>query len=101
MPGDQLHPRVQDGLDRIAAAVFGTSDLQLEIPRAAVDPFGIVTDKTDSLNPMDAFDIPGVDPSALAMDVAKQLSGGGMSLKDPFWDIRGHDLAAGVISGAA
>lgn len=66
-----------------------------------IDPFGLVTDKTDSLNPMDAFDIPGVDPSALAMDVAKQLSGGGQSLKDPFWDIRGHDLAAGVISAVA
>lgn len=66
-----------------------------------IDPFGLVTDKTDSLNPMDAFDVPGVDPSALAMDVAKQLSGGGMSLKDPFWDIRAHDLAAGVISAVA
>lgn len=66
-----------------------------------IDPFGLVTDKSDSLNPMDAFDIPGVDPSALAMDVAKQLSGGGFSLKDPFWDIRGHDLAAGVISAVA
>lgn len=66
-----------------------------------IDPFGLVTDKTDSLNPMDAFGIAGVDPSALAMDVAKQLSGGGQSLKDPFWDIRGHDLAAGVISAVA
>ncbi len=66
-----------------------------------IDPFGIVTDKTDSLNPMDAFDIPGADPSSLAMDIAKQLSGGGASLQDPFWDIRGHDLAAGVISAVA
>ncbi|MEZ5960952.1 MAG: type IV secretory system conjugative DNA transfer family protein [Hyphomonadaceae bacterium] len=66
-----------------------------------IDPFGVVTENTDSLNPMDAFDIPGIDPSALAMDVAKQLSGGGLSLKDPFWDIRGHDLAAGVISAVA
>jgi type IV secretion system protein VirD4 len=66
-----------------------------------IDPFGLVTDKTDSLNPMDAFDIPGIDPSALAMDIAKQLSGGGFCLKDPFWDIRGHDLAAGIISAVA
>lgn len=66
-----------------------------------IDPFGLVTENTDSLNPMDAFDIPGVDPSALAMDIAKQLSGGGMSLKDPFWDIRGHDLSGGVISAVA
>lgn len=66
-----------------------------------LDPFGLVTKKTDSLNPLDAFDIEGVDASALAMDIAKQLSGGGQSLQDPFWDIRGHDLAAGVISAVA
>jgi type IV secretion system protein VirD4 len=66
-----------------------------------IDPFGVVTDKTDSLNPMDVFDLPDADPSALAMEVAKQLSGGGQSLQDPFWDIRGHDLVAGVISAVA
>lgn len=66
-----------------------------------IDPFGLVTDKTDSLNPMDAFDVPGIDPSSMAMDIAKQLSGGGTSLKEPFWDIRGHDLSAGVISAVA
>lgn len=66
-----------------------------------LDPFGVVTDKSDSLNPLDVFDIPGFEPSSLAMDVAKQLSGGGMCLQDPFWDIRAHDLAAGVISMVA
>lgn len=63
-----------------------------------IDPFQVISDETDSLNPMDAFGIPGVDPSALAMDIAKQLSGGGKISKDPFWDIRGHDLSAGVIA---
>jgi hypothetical protein len=57
--------------------------------------------ETDSLNPMDAFTIPGVDASALAMDIAKLLSGGGKIAKDPFWDIRGHDLSAGVIAAIA
>lgn len=66
-----------------------------------IDPFGLVTDASDSLNPMDAFDVPGLDQSAVAMDIAKQLSGGGRSVKDPFWDIRGHDLAAGIISAVA
>jgi type IV secretion system protein VirD4 len=66
-----------------------------------IDPFKVISDKTDSLNPMDAFDIPGVDVSALALDIAKQLSGGGKIAKDPFWDIRGHDLAAGVIAAIA
>jgi type IV secretion system protein VirD4 len=66
-----------------------------------IDPFKLVTDTSDSLNPMDAFDLPGVDTSALAMDLAKLLSGGGTSLKEPFWDLRGHDLAAGVISAVA
>lgn len=66
-----------------------------------IDPFRVVGDETDSLNPMDGFDVPGIDQSALAMDIAKQLSGGCMSLKEPFWDLRGHDLAAGVISAVA
>ena len=63
-----------------------------------IDPFGIISEETDSLNPMDAFSAPGVDVSSLAMDIAKQLSGGGKFSKDPFWDVRGHDLAAGVIA---
>ncbi len=66
-----------------------------------IDPFGLVTEETDSLNPLDAFDIPGVDMSGVAMDIAKQLSGGSRSLKDPFWDVRGHDLSAGLICAAA
>lgn len=66
-----------------------------------IDPFGVISEETDSLNPMDAFSIPGIDPSALAMDIARQLSGGGKISKDPFWDIRGHDLVAGVIAAIA
>ncbi|MEZ5953028.1 MAG: type IV secretory system conjugative DNA transfer family protein [Hyphomonas sp.] len=66
-----------------------------------IDPFGVVSEESDSLNPLDAFDIPGIEPSSLAMEIAKQLSGGNMSLPDPFWDIRAHDLSAGVISAVA
>ena len=66
-----------------------------------IDPFQLISTETDSLNPMDAFSIPGVDPSSLALDIAKQLSGGGKFSKDPFWDVRGHDLAAGVIAAIA
>lgn len=66
-----------------------------------IDPFAIISPETDSLNPMDAFAIPGIDASALALDIAKQLSGGGKISKDPFWDIRGHDLSAGVIAAIA
>lgn len=66
-----------------------------------IDPFKVISEETDSLNPMDAFQIPGVDASALAMDIAKLLSGGGKISKDPFWDIRGHDIAAGVIAAVA
>lgn len=66
-----------------------------------IDPFKVISDQTDSLNPMDAFAIPGVEPSALALDIARQLSGGGKISKDPFWDIRGHDIAAGVIAAIA
>jgi type IV secretion system protein VirD4 len=66
-----------------------------------IDPFAVISAETDSLNPMDAFDMPGVDVSALSMDIAKQLSGGGKISKEPFWDIRGHDITAGVIAAIA
>lgn len=63
-----------------------------------IDPFGLVTEESDSLNPMDAFDIPGVDVSGVAADIARQLSGGKLALRDPFWDVRGHDLSAALIA---
>jgi type IV secretion system protein VirD4 len=66
-----------------------------------IDPFRLISDETDSLNPLDAFNVKGVDASALAMDIAKQLSGGVLISKDPFWDIRGHGLSAGIISAVA
>lgn len=66
-----------------------------------IDPFNLVTDQTDRLNPLDAFDVPGAEHSSVAIDIARQLSGGMMSLKEPFWDIRGHDVSAGVISAVA
>lgn len=66
-----------------------------------IDPFSVISNETDSLNPLDGFDIPGVDPSALSLDIAKQLSGGGKIAKEPFWDVRGHDLSAGVIAAIA
>lgn len=66
-----------------------------------IDPFGLVTEETDCLNPLDAFDIPGVDISGVAADIAKQLSGGKFSLRDPFWDVRGHDLSAAIIAAVA
>ncbi len=66
-----------------------------------LDPFGLVTEDTDRLNPLDAFDVPGAEHSSVAIDIARQLSGGMMSLKEPFWDIRGHDVSAGVISAVA
>ncbi len=66
-----------------------------------IDPFRIVSETTDSLNPLDAFDIPGVDSSSLSMEMAKLLSGGATGLKEPFWDIHGHSLLAGVISAVA
>lgn len=66
-----------------------------------LDPFRVIGEETDSLNPMDAFSIPGVDASTLSMDIAKLLSGGGKISKEPFWDIRGHDVIAGVIAAVA
>jgi type IV secretion system protein VirD4 len=90
-------------IDPKGEACHITSDRRREMGQKVhvIDPFEVISSETDSLNPMDAFGMPGVDVSSLAMDIAKQLSGGGTISKDPFWDIRGHDIAAGVIAAVA
>lgn len=64
-----------------------------------IDPFNLVTKKTASLNPFQAFDLKGVEQASVAMDLATILAGGAsFDSKDRFWDLHGQALLAGVIS---
>ena len=66
-----------------------------------IDPFGLVGDKTDQLNPLDILDRDGIEPESEAQALAMMLAGGSCSLKEPFWDIWGRSLLAGVIAYVA
>ncbi len=66
-----------------------------------IDPFGLVAENTDELNPLDVLLRPRVELESESQSLAYMLSGGGTSLKEPFWDIWGRSLLAGVIAYAA
>ena len=66
-----------------------------------LDPFHIVTDKSDQLNPMDIFDL---DKSILDCDaemLASLLSVGHHFRDDPFWSDSASALMAGLIAHIA
>lgn len=62
-----------------------------------LDPFHLASEKTDSLNPMDAikFTGDGVEEFSLTVPSLLHPDAGG-SLKEPFWDIQGDNLLSGV-----
>jgi type IV secretion system protein VirD4 len=66
-----------------------------------IDPFGLVTEKTDQLNPLDVLARPGVELESEAQALAMMLAGGESSLKEPFWEIWGRSLVSGVIAYVA
>ncbi len=61
-----------------------------------LDPFGITGAPSGALNPLDALQRPGADLESEARALAHLLSGQSSNLKEPFWDIWGRALVAGV-----
>lgn len=84
-----------------AAAVTARRRREMGHDVRIIDPFGLVTKETDSLNPFDIFNLPGIDHGAEAEALATLLSGNSQSTKEPFWDIWGRALCAGVIAAVA
>jgi type IV secretion system protein VirD4 len=66
-----------------------------------LDPFGVVDDDGDGLNPLDVFDLPGADPECDAQMLAELLSTGNRGVKDPFWDLNACGLHSGLIAHVA
>ena len=66
-----------------------------------IDPFSIISNATDQLNPLDVLARPGVELESESQALAMMLAGGGRSLNEPFWDIWGRSLLAGVIAYVA
>lgn len=58
-------------------------------------------DGGDAFNPLDVFQLPGVDLETESQFVAELLSVSNKGVKDPFWDLNGCGLLSGVIAYAA
>lgn len=63
-----------------------------------LDPFRLVDDDSDSLNPFDVFSLPRADVEIEAQTLAAMLSTGHRFSKDPFWDNSAGGLVSGVIA---
>ncbi|AMV27450.1 Conjugal transfer protein TraG [Gemmata sp. SH-PL17] len=66
-----------------------------------LDPFGLVTNKSDKLNPFDLFHIPGSDPESDAEMLAAQLAVGHEFSTDRYWEDTGRGLVSGLIADVA
>ena len=66
-----------------------------------LDPFGLVTDKTDALNPFDLFRLPGADAESDAEMLATQFAVDHSFSTDRYWDDTGRGLTAGLIAHLA
>jgi type IV secretion system protein VirD4 len=66
-----------------------------------IDPFGLVTDVSDQLNPLDVLARPGVELESEAQALAMMLAGGTEGLKEPFWEIWGRSLVSGLVAYVA
>lgn len=63
----------------------------------SLDPFGIMADKADTLNPLDLLTLPGVDIEAEAQKLAESISHDYLSKREAFWDQHGTGLLAGLL----
>lgn len=61
-----------------------------------LDPFGVVDDHTDGLNPFDIFDLLNADLETDAQTLSELISRGSKGFKEPFWDLSGCGLHTGV-----
>jgi len=66
-----------------------------------LDPFGVIANETDALNPLDLMELEGVHPEDEARTVAELLTGGKQSTKDPFWDQTGQAFLSGLVAWLA
>ncbi len=63
-----------------------------------LDPFHVVEDATDGLNPIDVFSLPGADETTDGQMLAHLIASGNQNSREPFWDLSGSGLLTGVIT---
>lgn len=63
-----------------------------------LDPFQVLGESSDGLNPFDIFDLPRGDVVTDGQMLAHLLAVGNQNGREPFWDINGCGLLTGVIT---
>ncbi len=64
----------------------------------ALDPFKLVAEESDRLNPFDVLSLPGSQPDADSELLADLLTGGEpTTTREPFWDLTSGGLLTGLI----
>lgn len=66
-----------------------------------LDPFHLVTNQSDRLNPLDLLTLPRSDVETDAEMLASMLAVGNQNLTDPFWNITATGLTAAMIAQVA
>jgi len=66
-----------------------------------LDPFGVIDQHTDSLNPLDIFSLGGADLESDSQTLAELIARGIKGEKEPFWDLSGAAFLSGLICHAA
>ena len=66
-----------------------------------LDPFHVVLDGSDAFNLFDIFKLPGADVVSDAQMLAHLIATGNLSSREPFWDLNGCGLLAGVMAYVA
>ena len=66
-----------------------------------LDPFHVLDDHTDGLNPFDVFALARADVVTDGQMLAHLLAIGNQNGREPFWDLNGCGLLAGVITYVA
>ena len=66
-----------------------------------LDPFRIVSDKSDSLNPMDLLSLCGSVLDCDSEMIASQMAAGHLFSHDPYWNDMATPLTAGLIAHVA
>ena len=66
-----------------------------------LDPFGVVDNKSDRLNPFDIFHLKNADLETDAQMLAELLATGNKGAREPFWDLSARGLYSGLIAHVA
>jgi type IV secretion system protein VirD4 len=66
-----------------------------------LDPFHVLDESTDGINPFDVFTLPRADVVTDAQMLAHLLATGNQNGREPFWDLNGCGLLTGLIAYVA